>query len=55
MKLEYLRYLCEVEKTGSINSAADRMNISHQGMSRALRTLEDELNIEVFKTSNIGI
>ena len=55
MKLEYLRYLCEVEKTGSINSAADRMNISHQGMSRALRTLEDELNIEVFKTSNTGI
>ncbi len=55
MKLEYLSYLCETAKTGSISGAAENLNITHQGLNRALHALEEELNITLFETNNRGI
>ena len=55
MRLEYLMYLCEVEKSGSINSSAEKLHISQQGLNKALKSLEKELDLSLFQTSNRGI
>lgn len=55
MRLEYLTYLCEVEKNGSINSSAEKLHISQQGLNKALKSLEKELDLTLFQTSNQGV
>ncbi len=55
MRIEYLMYLCEVAKNGSINSSANNLNISQQGLNRALKSLEKEIGCPIFFTSNQGI
>lgn len=55
MRIEYLMYLCEVAKNGSINSSADNLNISQQGLNRALKSLEKEIGCPIFLTSNQGV
>lgn len=49
MKLQQLRFLCEVARQGlSVSAAADRLHTSQPGVSKAVRQLEEELGIEVF-------
>ncbi len=49
MKLQQLRYICEVARQGlNISSAAQSLYISQPGISKQIRLLEDELGVEIF-------
>ena len=49
MKLQQLRYLCEVARQGlNVSAAAERLHTSQPGVSKAIRQLETELGIEVY-------
>ncbi len=48
MKLQQLRYLCEVVRQGlSISAAADALHTSQPGVSKQLRLLEEELGVDI--------
>jgi LysR family cys regulon transcriptional activator len=49
MKLQQLRYACEVARRGlNISSAADALHTSQPGISKQVKALEDELGVEIF-------
>jgi len=49
MKLQQLRYLCEVARRGlSVSMAAEALFTSQPGVSKQIRGLEEELGIEIF-------
>ena len=49
MKLQQLRYLCEVVKQGlNISAAAEKLYTSQPGVSKQIRLLEDELGFNIF-------
>ena len=50
MKLQQLRYICEVAKHGlNISSAAENLYTSQPGISKQIRQLEDELGLKIFE------
>lgn len=52
MKLQQLRYLCEVAKQGfSISDAAVALHTSQPGVSKQIRLLEEELGVEMLVRS----
>ena len=52
MKLQQLRYLCEVAKQGlSISDAATALHTSQPGVSKQIRLLEEELGVEMLVRS----
>lgn len=55
MRLEHFKYLSMVAQTHSISLAADRLFISHQALSKALKSLEDELNIQLLIRTQKGV
>jgi LysR family cys regulon transcriptional activator len=49
MKLQQLRYLCEVARRDlSVSAAAQALFTSQPGVSKQIKSLEDELGIEIF-------
>jgi len=49
MKLQQLRYLCEVAKQGlNVSAAAEKLHTSQPGVSKQIRLLEGELGIDIF-------
>ncbi|OIP15992.1 MAG: transcriptional regulator CysB [Betaproteobacteria bacterium CG2_30_59_46] len=49
MKLQQLRYLCEVAKQGlNVSAAAEKLYTSQPGVSKQIRLLEEELGIDIF-------
>lgn len=49
MKLQQLRYLCEVAKQGlNVSAAAEKLHTSQPGVSKQIRLLEDELGVDIF-------
>lgn len=49
MKLQQLRYLCEVVRQGlNFSDAAEALHTSQPGISKQIRLLEDELGVEIF-------
>ena len=49
MKLQQLRYICEVARQGlNLSVAADKLYTSQPGVSKQIRLLEDELGVEIF-------
>lgn len=49
MKLQQLRYLCEVENQGlNLSKAAKILHTSQPGISKQIQLLEDELGVEIF-------
>ena len=55
MTLLQLRYLIEIAECGSINKAAKNLFVSQSGISNALRELEEELGIAIFRRNNKGV
>ena len=55
MRTEDLKYVMEVYKTRSISKAAARLNISSQGLGKAIRAFEDELGCELFIREHTGV
>jgi LysR family cys regulon transcriptional activator len=49
MKLQQLRYICEVARQGlNLSVAAEKLFTSQPGVSKQVRLLEDELGVEIF-------
>ncbi len=55
MNMKQMEYFMEVYRTGSIQSAADNLYVSRQGVSKMLRTLEEELGQLLFNRSSHGL
>lgn len=55
MTLQQLRYLIAIAEHGSINAAAYNLYASQSNLSCAIRDLERELGITVFRRSNRGV
>jgi LysR family cys regulon transcriptional activator len=49
MKLQQLRYLCEVARQGlNLSVAAQKLHTSQPGISKQIKLLEDELGVDIF-------
>ncbi|MGH8751040.1 MAG: CysB family HTH-type transcriptional regulator, partial [Burkholderiales bacterium] len=49
MKLQQLRYLCEVVRQGlNVSDAAEKLHTSQPGISKQIRLLEEELGVQIF-------
>lgn len=55
MNTLHFKYALEVEKTGSITQAADNLYMGQPSLSKAIKELEDTLQIEIFKRSPRGM
>lgn len=55
MTLSQLRYAITVADSRSMNQAAQKLFISQPSLSAAIRELEDEVGIEIFRRTNRGI
>lgn len=55
MNKKQLEYFMEAYRCRSIQAAADNLYISHQGVSRVIRSLENELGQALFIRSNHGL
>ncbi len=52
MKLNQLRYICEVAQRGlNVSAAAEALYTSQPGVSKQIRLLEDELGVQIFERS----
>lgn len=55
MNLLYLKYAVEVARTTSITKAAEALYMGQPNLSRAIKDLEEELGIKIFKRTSKGI
>lgn len=55
MNLIHLKYAVEIAKTQSISRAAENLYMGQPNLSRAIRELEDSLNITIFNRTPKGI
>lgn len=55
MNLLYLQYAVEIEKTGSMNRAAENLYMGQPNLSRAIKELEASLGITIFVRSSKGM
>lgn len=55
MNLSHLKYAVEVEKSRSISKAAEDLFMGQPNLSRAIKELESDLGITIFKRTSKGI
>ena len=55
MNLLHLKYVVEVAKAKSINTAAESLYMSQPNLSRAIKDFEISLGVKIFKRSRTGI
>lgn len=55
MNLLHVKYAVEVEKTCSINKAAENLFMAQPNLSRAIKELEESLGITIFKRTSKGM
>lgn len=55
MKIEQLRYILEIARTGSINQAAANLYLSQPNLSQSIRMLEDELGCVLIYRTRRGV
>lgn len=55
MNIQHLRYAIEVSKTGSITQAAENLFMGQPNLSKAIRELENSLNIRLFRRTTRGV
>lgn len=55
MTINNLRYMAEVERTGSITRAAAALGIGQPNLSKAIRDVEKEVGVPIFKRSAKGV
>lgn len=55
MTLTQLKYVITVAKAKSMNEAAKQLFISQPSLSSAIKDLEEEIGVEVFRRSNKGV
>ena len=54
MTLQQLRYVTAVADTGAISRAAQKFYVSQPSITAAIRELEEELNLTIFRRTNRG-
>ncbi|OCT15650.1 hypothetical protein A8709_16440 [Paenibacillus pectinilyticus] len=54
MRIEQLLYIIEINQTGSISLAAEKLHVSQPNISQAIGSLEEELGVKLFNRSRIG-
>ena len=54
MTLTQLRYVITIADTGSMNEASKALFISQPSLSQAVKELETEIGVELFKRNNRG-
>lgn len=55
MNILYLKYAVEIEKSGSLNKAAEHLYMGQPNLSRAIKELESALGITIFVRSAKGM
>lgn len=55
MNIEHLRYVLEVDRAGSISQAADNLYMGQPNLSKAIKELEQALNITIFRRTSKGV
>lgn len=55
LNLEDLKYLLEIERSGSINKAAQNLFIARSSLMYSLQTTEKELGYQIFERSKQGV
>lgn len=55
MYFDYLRYIVEIVEEGSIGKASEKCHISQPGLSRILKTVENDFQINIFDRSHNGV
>lgn len=55
MNLQHLKYMTEVERTGSVTKAAANLFMGQPNLSKAIREVENEIGITVFRRSAKGV
>lgn len=55
MKLEQLRYLCDIEQTKSLSKTSSRFFISPQALSKSMQQLENEVGASLLIRSPSGM
>ncbi len=52
MKLQQLKYICEVARSGlNVSAAAEALHAAQPGVSSQIKILEDELQVQIFERS----
>ena len=55
MNISQLKYAVEIEKAGSITQAAENLFMGQPNLSKAIKELETELGITIFKRTSTGV
>jgi len=55
MRMEQLKYLAEIAKTGTISGAAKNLYVSQQAVSSGMKQLEEELGVELLVRGTSGV
>lgn len=55
MNTQYLTYVLEVERVGSISQAAQNLYIAQPNLSKSIKDLEKELGFQLFKRTSNGV
>lgn len=55
MDLAHLRYAVEIARTKSISQAAENLYMGQPNLSRAIKELEDELQVRIFRRTSHGV
>ncbi len=55
MNLQHLEYMIEIERSGSISRAAQKLYVSQPYLSKILKEVEDEYQISIFSRGKQGI
>lgn len=55
MNLQHLKYMVEVERVGSITKAASNLFMGQPNLSKAIKEVENEVGIPIFKRSAKGV
>ena len=52
MDIRAMRYFLEIAETENVSKAAERLHMSQPPLTRQMRQLEEELNVELFEREN---
>lgn len=55
MNTQHFKYAVEIEKTGSITQAAENLYMAQPNLSKAIKELEEQLGITIFKRTSKGV
>jgi DNA-binding transcriptional LysR family regulator len=55
METDRLKYFCTIAEIGSLTAAAEILNVSHSGLSKAMSVLQTELGQQLFRPLGRGL